>query len=253
MLFDLHMHSHHSYDSLSRVEDILRTAKRRRLSGIAITDHDTFGGAQEAMPLAARYDLLLVPAMEVTTEEGDVLALFLKEEIHARAFDDVVAEVEAQDGIAVLAHPFKRRRELPDRVIRRVHAIETFNARGQAPTNYDCNARARRLAASLGKPGLAGSDAHFLWEIGRAGIESPAVRDLEGLKHWIRRGATTVFTRKQTTVYADVLSQCIKAYKLKNGRTLRRNLTRFGRVSKWYVRQIVIENVYENIEPVASR
>ncbi len=64
MLFDLHIHSEYSYDSFNKIDNILKVAKERGLSGIAITDHNKFRGSLEASAKAKQYDLLVIPGME---------------------------------------------------------------------------------------------------------------------------------------------------------------------------------------------
>src|SRR5438067_234367 len=45
---DLHMHTHWSHDCAMEVPDLLAHAEAEGLAAIAITDHNVFGGAQEA-------------------------------------------------------------------------------------------------------------------------------------------------------------------------------------------------------------
>ena len=62
---DLHMHTHYS-DGVATAEDLLRAAKTKRLKAIAITDHDLTTGNREGQPLAKKYGLELIPALEIT-------------------------------------------------------------------------------------------------------------------------------------------------------------------------------------------
>ena len=48
MIFELHIHSKYSFDSLMSLESIIKEAKLRGLDGIAITDHNTIKGGLEA-------------------------------------------------------------------------------------------------------------------------------------------------------------------------------------------------------------
>jgi predicted metal-dependent phosphoesterase TrpH len=71
--FDLHIHTTHS-DGLYTPAQVLELARRSGLAGIAITDHDTLAGVEEAMRLAP--SLEIIPGVEITAEhEGRELHL----------------------------------------------------------------------------------------------------------------------------------------------------------------------------------
>jgi len=80
--FDLHLHTHFSADACGSPEAMIQAAKRRGLSGIAITDHNTC----EAVEYLTRKGLirpdgqpvegfLIVPGVEVSTADGHLLCL----------------------------------------------------------------------------------------------------------------------------------------------------------------------------------
>lgn len=67
---DLHMHTHYS-DGTASAESLLRAAQSKGLKAIAITDHDITTGNREGQMFAKRYDVELIPALEITvTWEG---------------------------------------------------------------------------------------------------------------------------------------------------------------------------------------
>ena len=61
-----------------------------------------------------------------------------------------------------MAHPFYRRRTYPDEVIQKVDGLEAYNAQ-----NVVHKEKVLSLAKRFHKPIFAGSDAHFLRDIGR--------------------------------------------------------------------------------------
>ena len=63
---DLHIHSTHS-DGLLTPEEIVRYAKEFRLKSISITDHDAISGYQEAKQAGEKYDVEIVPGIEIST------------------------------------------------------------------------------------------------------------------------------------------------------------------------------------------
>lgn len=67
---DLHIHSIFS-DSDLTVEDIFKIARLKNLSAIAITDHDTVDGMEEAKRYSAIYGIELIEGIELSTQKDD--------------------------------------------------------------------------------------------------------------------------------------------------------------------------------------
>ncbi|MDR1909424.1 MAG: PHP domain-containing protein [Spirochaetaceae bacterium] len=65
MKVDLHVHSHWSDGSLP-VAEIVTSAKRLGLERIAITDHDTLAGQEEALAEGERQGVSVIPGIEVS-------------------------------------------------------------------------------------------------------------------------------------------------------------------------------------------
>jgi predicted metal-dependent phosphoesterase TrpH len=63
---DLHTHSIHS-DGTFTPRELLALARSRGLATVALTDHDTTAGLEEAVTVAAELDLELVPGVEFST------------------------------------------------------------------------------------------------------------------------------------------------------------------------------------------
>lgn len=81
MKFDLHVHTNHSDGRLSPTE-IVNLAIRKGLSGIAITDHDTTTGIDEAINQSKKYDnFKVIPGIELSSiynnEEVHILGYFI--------------------------------------------------------------------------------------------------------------------------------------------------------------------------------
>lgn len=233
MRFDLHIHSEYSYDSFNKLNDIFKIAKQQGLSGIAITDHGTFKGSLEASKQANRWGIMVIPGMEIATEIGDVVGLFIKDEITTTKFNDVVSEIKSQNGLVVLPHPFKRAKNISNKILDKIDLIEVFNARGESlGVNY-CNQRAYELAMENSIPMSAGSDAHFLTEIGRGCIDIPSVYSLEELKKKLIDVAVKDIVMHPTSGYMEVFSQFIKSYKTKDIDVLLLSCKRLIRTLQW--------------------
>src|SRR5262245_37400819 len=103
---DLHVHSCFSFDSLARPEQIIWEAKHKGLNGLAITDHQTIEGALATIKLNPDPDFLVIIGAEYYTQAGDIIGLFLREEITTRDPLELIDEIHRQGGIAVLPHPY---------------------------------------------------------------------------------------------------------------------------------------------------
>ena len=208
MELDLHVHSRYSFDSISNPEKILKIARKKGLDGIAITDHNTIKGGIIASQVNIKYFFTIIGS-EIGTEAGDIIGLFLNEEIKSRTLLEVIDEIKAQDGIAVLAHPFRRAKEINDEVIKRIDVIEAFNARNKKSANI----MAKNLALKHNLPMIAGSDAHFYFEIGRARtIINADDHEISNIKRSILTNNTKL-SGKESSYYINLFSKSIRIIK----------------------------------------
>jgi len=105
-LADLHIHTIYSYDGTASVPAVLRRAHQIGLDVIAITDHDEIAGSLKALELAPNYGLEVVPAIEVTTAEGDLLTLNVTEKIQRNlSLIETVLKVRELGGFCIAPHP----------------------------------------------------------------------------------------------------------------------------------------------------
>jgi predicted metal-dependent phosphoesterase TrpH len=173
---DLHAHTWQSRDCPVSPERLVAAAKRRGLDGIAITNHGRFAGHQAAQ-LAGGADFHVIPGEEVYSSAGEIIGLFLREEIpNGLSPEETCAAIRAQGGVVVIPHPFDRYRKgaIGEQVLNHlvaanlVDAIEVYNSRMMAPLD---NWRARAYAEAHHLPMTVGSDAHSTWEYGTSYVE----------------------------------------------------------------------------------
>ncbi len=105
-LADLHLHTVYSYDGTASLAAVLSRAKQIGLDVIAITDHDEIKGALKALELAPNYGVEVIPGSEITTADGDLLALFIREKVQAGlSLVETVLRVRELGGICIAPHP----------------------------------------------------------------------------------------------------------------------------------------------------
>jgi len=182
ILCDLHMHTEHSFDCAVPVEDLLDYAEAQELGAIAVTDHNVFSGALEALELARHRALTVIPGEEVKTDQGEVIGLFLEREIpRGMSMGETIAAIREQGGLVYLPHPFDRlhtiaaaptlHRHLPE-----IDVFEVYNAR----LLFDgFNDEALRFARKYNLTMGAGSDAHVLQGVGTGLVRMRAFENPE--------------------------------------------------------------------------
>lgn len=176
MEVDLHIHSQYSPDSRSRPEDIIKRAVTLGLGAIAVTDHDSLEGAAAAARLAPE-SLLIVPGVELKTEKGDLLALFVSQEVRSNTFAAAVDEIRSDGGIAIVPHPGESPK-MTSQDIALADGLEVFNAT-LSPRD---NRRSLEYATELRMPGFSSSDAHLVMEIGNGTTRVQDSSSLEELR-----------------------------------------------------------------------
>ena len=203
MLVELHCHSRFS-DGLARVEEIMIKAARE-LGAIAITDHDTLNGYRIAKRL--RLDVLLIPAAEITSRDGHIIALGIHEKIEPyKDALETIDVIHAQGGIAIAAHPFGgvTRPGINDaEILRHMDAIEALNG----GTLMKQNSQAFALARRLKKPMISGSDAHLLKNVGAFACMIDA-DSVDGIIDAIKNGKVKL--PNKTTSYLGVVTDKLR-------------------------------------------
>jgi hypothetical protein len=176
VLTDLHMHTLHSWDCTTSIDDLLDAALAAGLGALAVTDHNTIAGGVEARARAIERGLplhVVVGSELKTASEGEVIGLFLHDEIErGLSFAETIGEIRAQGGVVYVPHPFDRFHSTPDESLLRRHVdsidvLETANARLWLERD---NRRAERFAREHGLRRGAGSDAHVPEGIGTGAL-----------------------------------------------------------------------------------
>ena len=202
---EFHCHTIYSKDSLVQPKALVETCRRKGVDRVIISDHNAIQGALEAQMIAPE---LVIVGEEIMTTRGEILAAFVKEEIPAGLTpQETIKRLKEQDAFISISHPFDHTRSghwqeadlleiLPD-----IDAIETFNARCLLPS---MNRNAAEFAARHGIPSTVGSDAHTLWELGRATLTLPNFNSASELRAVIRQGVPKI---RRTGIHVRLASR----------------------------------------------
>jgi hypothetical protein len=169
---DPHCHTAAS-DGMVSPAELVAAAGAAGLDLIAITDHDTMRNAREVQERGAEAGLAVVTGMEATTRwpaQTHVLGWFLESPVRSgMSLEDTVDAIHAQDGLAVIPHPFMPtyfascqpgmlERLLESRVVEGVELVHTAPTTGGRQRRLErfYETQAGRLGARIGA-----SDSHF--------------------------------------------------------------------------------------------
>jgi len=115
---DLHVHTMYSGvgrlgqlrfpESIDRPEAMVDAARANGIDVLCITDHNSISGAVIAKEYAKQFDdIEIVIGEEISTADGEVVGLWLKESIPTKlSAEETIKRIREQGGIAIAPHPF---------------------------------------------------------------------------------------------------------------------------------------------------
>lgn len=181
----MHVHSCYSADSIITPKELVFYARERGLDGLAITDHNRLDGA---LKIATRTDLLIIPGIEIASRNGHITGLNIAHPVPEKlSAEETVERIHSAGGIAVACHPFGLfKGGLGNSISSSFDAIEVINA-SSIPFKIAMK-KSLKIAMRLGKPCLAGSDAHYGPEIGCAYTTIEAETNVNDVMKAVSRG-----------------------------------------------------------------
>jgi len=160
------------------LERIINRCLELGINCVAIADHGTIEGALKMQRLAP---FTVIVAEEILTPHGEIMGMFLKEDIaNGLSVEQTIAQIKAQGGLVCIPHAFDIFRpsalgdKLVEGIVEQIDIMEVFNARSPLRRS---SAKAQTFAEKYGIAQSAGSDAHTPSEIGNAYVEMPEFND----------------------------------------------------------------------------
>ncbi|MEM4295489.1 MAG: PHP domain-containing protein [Candidatus Anstonellales archaeon] len=209
MKIDMHNHTDASPDALTTKRELIKRAKAKGIDAIAITDHNTMRAVKELQKIGKEQGIYVIPGEEITTKQGDLIGLFLFDEIRPYMdFYETIDEIKSQGAIAYAPHPFDFMRHGINKkeLLKECNIIEVYNAK--SPEQADKEALLFADENNIIKG--AGSDSHSPFEVGRAYVfvdDNIQINTPEKLLMALRKGMPVL--EQRTSILDKVIK---KAY-----------------------------------------
>jgi predicted metal-dependent phosphoesterase TrpH len=173
MKIAFHAHTKLSIDCELGLKQIANRCKQLGIDAVLLTDHDRLSPSKKI------YGVQFYSGEEIMTRQGEIIGLFLTEQIPAKlTASETIAKIKQQDGLVAIPHPFDRLRSsaLEKKIIKenleKIDIIETFNARTLISKD---NQKAKKFFEQNKKEydlvEIIGSDTHILSEFENTYIE----------------------------------------------------------------------------------
>ena len=200
MRIDLHLHTRFSGDSVISPKQVVGALYAHpTVKGVAITDHDTLEGYFQVRKLATTYeDLVIIPGVEVSTKQGDIILLGTEEKpAYMSQLESVTDYAKERAALIVIPHPY-RVQGIGDAAEETLaDAVEVINPSATSQENK----LAEKLAKARNLPGVAGSDAHRPDQMWAAYTEIYAEPNVDSVLKAIKNGRVKAI---QTKHYLNV-------------------------------------------------
>jgi len=194
---DLHLHTNYSPDASIHPKTIVEQLYAHPfIKAIAITDHNTVEGYHKVQKLASPYqDILIIPGIEVGTNEGELIILGVPEAPPKPwTPENIIDFAKERDGLVIVPHPYRTYGLGDSAKNYDVDAIEVLNG----SDSLSLNRMAENLAKETGLPGVAGSDAHRADELWTAYTEAKASSDIDEILKAIKKGLVRVGSKRKS-------------------------------------------------------
>ncbi|MCX8153773.1 MAG: histidinol-phosphatase, partial [Candidatus Bathyarchaeota archaeon] len=143
----------------------------------------------------ANPDILIIPGVEISTSEGDVLILGATELPPKPWTTECIIDFARERGyVCVAAHPY---REYGMGDLARNYPFDAVEVLNGASSPF-ANKQAHELAKLMGVPGVAGSDAHKPDELCNVYTEIQAGLDIDEILDAVKKGLATPYSKMRS-------------------------------------------------------
>lgn len=207
---DLHLHTdasrHYHYnllDGLNTANEMAKVASKRGLEAIAFTDHEVLFDSAEANKLSKKYDILVIPGIEMNVNGKHLQGIGISEVRRVADAADFRDMVHEQGGSVIAPHPYDPFYDRGTRDFRDVDAIEVYNGfvfRANNPHFEELI----HTADKMNKGKVCGSDAHSTGQLGYVRFLIDSEPDTDAVIKAVKNRKTKVKSNNGTPLYERI-------------------------------------------------
>lgn len=194
---DFHLHTYYSKCSNMKPVELVKIAILKGYDAIGVVDHNKIAGGLAVKKIAGK-KLLIIPGEEIMTRHGEII-VFFSDGKYNRDLVDICERAKDENHFIFAPHPFdflRFRNSLRDNIEvakKYLCAIEVLNSR--VMINW-FNDMAREYSIKNRIPQLAGSDAHFIEEIGNVTCFLNCESSIDSILDYLRKNKIIFQGRK---------------------------------------------------------
>lgn len=219
---DLHIHSCYSKNlygtrifmppSTSKPKHIIKTAIKKGLNAIAVTDHDNLKGSLITSKISKKYDIIVLKGSEISSKDGHILAYCIEENIPPNLpAEETLELIKEKNGFPVIPHPFNFKYSLSKKQVlklrKKIGGIEVYNSHSFT------NGFVKDFADKYKIPKTAGSDAHSSKEIGYSFCKTDyPINKPDDIIKAIRKNKLVPCHNKNSSIIFDIIPNAVKSF-----------------------------------------
>lgn len=194
MALKIDFHIHTAEDRADNIKydarELIDRAAELHFDAIAITNHDIRTYDDGLAVYACKKGVLLLPGMEAHFSGSHVLLInppFSKQP-SGRTFQDLAA-LPAEEMLIIAPHPyFPGNKSMGRDVMSNIHLFDALELCQYHHPLIDFNNKAFHLSKKFGKPMVATSDSHFIWQFGRSFCLVEAEKNIASIIKAVKMG-----------------------------------------------------------------
>jgi predicted metal-dependent phosphoesterase TrpH len=164
----------------------VKTAIAKGYDVIGVVDHDTIKGGLSVKKAAGKR-ILVIPGEEIRTRQGEII-VFFSDGKYSKNLVEICERAKDMNHFIVAPHPFDYLRSCLGGNVRSIKkyidAVEVFNSR---VIINRFNKMAGSFAEKNNIPKIAGSDSHFIEEIGNATVYLNCDKNIDSVLRHIKK------------------------------------------------------------------
>lgn len=190
--------------------------KLKKISCVAITDHNTIEGAIKFKEKYEKKGIKVIIGEEIMTTCGEVIGLFLTENINMGLTpDEAISKIIDQGGLVYVPHPFDRKRNNTVMSLsdiennrNRIDFIECYNGRN---VSEEYGIKQNQIANRFNITKVVGSDSHTIIEVGRTYME---IEPFKNKNEFIYSISNATFVKCRCLKISHKITKMVKLIKM---------------------------------------